>query len=35
MVRDGLLVPVLFTRTATDDAIGAKGRALLAERRGG
>jgi hypothetical protein len=35
MVRDGLLVPVLFTRTATDYAIGEQGRALLAERRGG
>jgi hypothetical protein len=35
MVRDGLLVPVLFTKTATDYAIGAKGRALLAARRSG
>jgi hypothetical protein len=35
MVRDGLLVPVLYTRTATDYAIGEKGRALLAGRRAG
>ena len=35
MVRDGLPVPVLFTKTATDYAVGEQGRALLAERRVG
>jgi hypothetical protein len=35
MVRDGLLVPVLFTKTATDYTVGEKGRALLAAHRGG
>jgi hypothetical protein len=35
MVRDGLLVPVLFTRTATDYAIGERGRAILRAHPGG
>jgi len=35
MVHDGLLVPVLFSKTATDYAIGENGRALLAGRRAG